>query len=274
MRRIKVAEEGKYKEGKYIYCVIDSKEGEQEKNFGPLGIGGREDELRSLSYKDVAVVISNSPIKKYPVSRENCLPHERAIEAVMKEGFSVLPVRYCTIADDEVQVKKILKRDYKRFKDLLLKMQNKVELGLKAIFDEKLIYEDILAKNKEIRLWKKKLMNKPPEKTYHQRIQVGRMVEAALNTEKEKARAVALRTLKGLAEDYVVADDYGERMLLNASFLVDKNKEPEFDKKVDELNERFGQRVKLKYVGGMPPFNFVCMEIDLNVEGVELDAGS
>lgn len=260
------------KEGIYIYCVIDFKEGDPEKNFGPLGLGDRGDELRSLSYKDVAFVISNSPIKKYPVCRENCLPHQRAIEAVMKEGFTVLPVRYCTIADDGVQVKKILRRDYERFKDLLLKMENKVELGLKAIFDEKLIYQDILAKNKEIRLWKEKLINQPPEKTYHQRIKVGSMVESALNAEKEKAKALALKTLKGLAEDYVVADNYGERMFLNASFLVERNKEPEFDKKVDELNERFEQGLKLKYVGEMPPFNFVCLEIDLDVEGVELDA--
>ncbi|MFH0931610.1 MAG: GvpL/GvpF family gas vesicle protein, partial [Candidatus Zixiibacteriota bacterium] len=128
--------ESKSKEGKYIYCVIDFKEGDPEKNFGPLGLGDRGDELRSLSYKDVAVVISNSPIKKYPVCRENCLGHQQAVEAVMKEGFTVLPVRYCTIAEDETQVKKILKRDYERFKDLLLKMENKVELGLKAIFDE------------------------------------------------------------------------------------------------------------------------------------------
>lgn len=269
---MKVTVESKPKEGIYIYCLIDFKEGDPEKDFGPLGMGERGDELHSLSYKDVAVVISSSPIIKYPVCRENCLTHERAVEAVMKEGFTVLPVRYCTIAEDENQVKKILKRDYERFKDLLLKIENKVELGLKAIFDEKLIYRDILAKNKEIRLWKEKLINKPPEKTYHQRIEVGRMVESALNAEKEKAKTLALRTLKGLAEDYVVADNYGERMFLNASFLVERNKEPEFDKKVDELNERFEQGLKLKYVGEMPPFNFVCLEINLDVEGVELDA--
>jgi hypothetical protein len=268
-----MAEELKSEKGKYLYCVIDFKEGEPEKNFGPLGIGGRGDQLNFLSYRDIAMVISNSPIKKYPVSRENCLAHQQGVEAVMKEGFTVLPVRYCTIADDEVQVKKVLKRDHKRFKDLLLKMKNKMELGLKAMFDEKVIYQDILGKKKEIREWKEKLINKSPEKTYRQRIELGRMVEAALNAEKEKARWAALRTLKGLAEDCVINDNYGERMFLNASFLVDKNKEQEFSKKVDELNENFGERVKLKYVAGMPPFNFACMEIDLNVEEVELDAG-
>ena len=270
---MKVAEESKPKEGKYIYCVMDSKEGEPEKDFGPLGMGERGDDLRSLSYKDVAAVISNSPIKKYPVCRENCLGHQRAVEAVMKEGFIVLPVRYCTIADDEEQVKKILKRDQARFKTLLSKMKNKVELGLKAIFDENLIYQDLLAKNKEIRLWKEKLMNQPPEKTYRERAELGRMVETALDREKEKAKNLALSTLKGIAEDYVINDNYGERMFLNASFLVDKNKESEFNKRVDELNEKLEQGVKLKYVEGLPPFNFVCMEIDLDVKGVELDAG-
>jgi hypothetical protein len=271
---MKMAEKRQSEEGRYIYCMIDFKEKDPEKNFGPLGIGERGDLLRSLNYKDVAAVISNSPIKKYPVCRENCLGHQRAVETVMKEGFTVLPVRYCTIADDEVQVKKILKRDYKRFKDLLLKMKNKVELGLKAIFDEKLIYQNILAQNKEIRLRKEKLAKEPLEKTYQKRIELGGMVEAVLNTEKEKAKAQALKTLKELAEDWVVNDNYGERMFLNASFLVDKDKEEEFSKKINELNESFGQEVKLKYVGGMPPFNFVNLEIDLNVEGVKLDAGN
>jgi hypothetical protein len=254
--------------------VIDFKAGEPEKNFGPLGMGERGDELHSISYRGVAAVVSNSPIKKYPVTRENCLAHQRAIEAVMKGDFTVLPVRYCTVADDEVQVRKVLKRDYERFKDLLLKMNNKLELGLKAIFDEKLIYQDILAKNKEIRLRKEKLMNKPPEKTYRERVELGRMVEAALDTEKEKARMVVLSTFGELAEDYVVSDNYGERMFLNASFLVGRNKEQEFDKEVEELNERLGQNLKLKYVGGMPPFNFVNLEINLDVGGVTLDAGS
>jgi hypothetical protein len=267
-----VTVESKPKEGVYIYCVIDFKEGELEKSFGPLGMGEREDEVRSLNYKDVATVVSNSPVKNYPISRENCLTHERAIEAVMKEGFTVLPVRYCTIAEDEVQVKKIMKRDHERFKNLLSKMKNKVELGLKALFDEKLIYQDILAKNKEIRLRKEKLINKPVEKSYLQRVELGRIVEAALNMEKEEAKSLALKTLKGLSENHVINDNYGERMFLNSSFLVDKDKEQEFSKKVDELNEKFGQRVKLKYVERIPPFNFVCLKIDLDVKGVELNA--
>ena len=92
------------KEGKYIYCIIATKE---PKTFGPLGIGDRKDELYTICLDGIAAVVSNSPIKSYSISRENMLAHERAIEAVMKE-YTVLPVRFCTITEDEDKVKKIL----------------------------------------------------------------------------------------------------------------------------------------------------------------------
>ncbi|MEK7271899.1 MAG: GvpL/GvpF family gas vesicle protein, partial [Nitrospirota bacterium] len=99
------------KEGKYIYCIIASNEA---RSFGTLGIGDRGDEVYTICFNDIAAVVSNSPIKKYPVSRENLIPHERAIEEVMKT-HTVLPVRYCTIAEDEEKVKKILEKEHDRF---------------------------------------------------------------------------------------------------------------------------------------------------------------
>ena len=89
-------------EGKYIYCIIGVDNGECL-SFGPLGIGGRGDQLYTISYKTIAAVVSNSPIKQYSVARENLIPHERAIEEVMKV-YTVLPVRFATIAEDEKKV--------------------------------------------------------------------------------------------------------------------------------------------------------------------------
>ncbi len=70
-----------------------------------MGIGGRGDELYSICFNDIAAVVSNSPIIRYKVSRENTLAHEKAIEEVMKE-YTVLPVRFATITEDEEKVKK------------------------------------------------------------------------------------------------------------------------------------------------------------------------
>ena len=115
------------KEGKYIYCIIGAG---VTKTFGSQGIGGRGDELYTICFDNIAAVVSNSPIINYSVSRENMLAHEKAIEEVMKE-YTVLPVRFATIAEDEEKVKKILEKEYDRFKGLLNKIEGKKELGLK-----------------------------------------------------------------------------------------------------------------------------------------------
>jgi len=245
--------------GKYIYCIIVERE---RKTFGSLGIGGRGDELYTVCFNNIAAAVSNSPIMKYPVSRENTIAHERAIEEVMKT-HTVLPVRFGTIAEDEEKVKKILEKEHDRFLDLLKDIEGKKELGLKAIFKEDVIYKDILEKYKDIKILKEKIATLPSEKTYFQRAKIGEMVEAALQKEKEIYGEEILNTLSPLALEVKTNNTYGERMIINAAFLVEKRKEAEFDQRVQELDARYGDKMKFKYVGTLPPFNFVNLTINV-----------
>lgn len=246
------------KEGKYIYCIIKSNEAQ---SFGPLGIGGRGDELHTILYNDIAAVVSNSPIISYSVSREHVLCYERAIEEVMKE-YTVLPVRYNTMTDDEDKVKKILEREHNSFVDLLKNMEGKKELSLKVIFKEEAVYKDILGKYEDIRMSKQKAASLPSQKTYPARMEIGRMVEMALQKEREIYKKDILDGLEHLAVDVKMHNPYGELMIINAAFLVEKDKETEFDRKVDELSGKYGEKVKFRYVGTLPPFNFVTLVIE------------
>jgi len=245
------------REGKYIYCIIESNEAQ---SFGPSGIGGRGNELHTVCFNDIAAVVSDSPIKKYPVSRENLIPHEHAIEEVMKT-HTVLPVRFCTIAEDEAKVKRILEKEYDKFKNLLKGIQGKRELGLKVVLKEDVIYKDILEKYKDIKVLKEKIATLPSEKTYFQRAKIGEMVEAALEKEKEIYREDILETLSPLALEVKTNNTYGERMIVNAAFLVERHKEAEFDQRVQELDATYGDKIKFKYVGTLPPFSFVNLVI-------------
>ena len=246
------------KEGKYIYCIIESN---KPRSFGPLGIGGRADELYAVCFNGLAACVSNSPIIKYSCLRDNMLAHEMAIEEVMKE-YTVLPVRFNTIADDEEKVKKILEIDHDRFIDALKNMEGKKELGLKAIFKEEIIYKDILERYEDIRILKEKIALHPPESTYYQRMEIGRMVEASLQNEREICKKEILDSLIPLAEDNKINNTYGELMILSSAFLVNRDKEVEFDRKVEEFNTKYGDKIKFKYVGTIPPFNFVNLVIE------------
>jgi hypothetical protein len=243
-------------EGKYIYCVIGSSE---SRSFGPLGIGGRGDPLHTIVVGDVAAVVSDAPLTRYRVSRDNTLAHQKAIEAVMAQQ-PVLPVRFATIAEDEEKVKRILKAEYDSFKRLLAKVGDKVELGVKAVFLEN-VYETILGKYQAIRTFKERIAVLPAERTHFERMRIGEMVEEALGTEKQSAADDILATLSPLAAEVKTNSTYGELMIVNAAFFVPKCRETDFDRSVQELGAKYDGRATLKYVGTMPPFNFVTLMI-------------
>jgi len=248
------------KEGKYIYCIINS---DRPQSFGPLGIGERGDQLHTICFNGIAALVSDAPLGKYRVSRENSLAHEKAIETVMAE-YAALPVRFATVAEDEDKVKRILEKEHDRFKDLLGSIADKTELSLKAIFKEEVIYKDILEKYEDIKALKEKITALPLEKTHHQRMEIGEMVEAALQQEKQIVKENILNTLSPLATEVKTNDTYDELIIINAAFFVEKAKEADFDQQVQLLDEKYGEKVTFKYVGPLPPFNFV--NICINTE--------
>jgi hypothetical protein len=247
------------KVGKYIYCIIGNN---KVQTFGPLGIGGRGDELYTICFNDLAAVVSNSLIINYSVSRENVIAHEKAIEEVMKK-HTVLPVRFCTIAEDEEKVKKILEKEHDKFVDLLKNIEGKKELGLKAIYKEDIIYKEILEKYKDIKKLKDTIASKSLEQAYYQRMEIGKKVEAALQKEKEIYKEDILDALSPLAVEVKTNNTYGERMIINAAFLINEDKEAQFDQKVQELADKYDDKMKFKYVGTLPPFNFINLTINV-----------
>ena len=249
------------REGKYIYCIAEGAEGER---FDLPGIGDRGDQITHIAYRDISAVVSDALVMRYPVSRENSLAHERAIEAVFN-GHTVLPARFCTIAEDEAKVRAILEREYEEFKILLERMRGKVEVGVKAIFHETLIYQEILEEHDEIKRRKEAIASLPPQKAHWQLVEIGRMVEEALKAAKDRVREEIVDVLKEACCDFRLTHRIlGERMIMNAAFLVDRDREAAFDRAMNGLAERYQERIAFKYVGGFPPFNFVCLIINVD----------
>ena len=82
-------------EGQYIYAIVAA---DKERSFGPIGIGGRSDEVSTICYRDIAAVISPSLIIAYSVSKANTIAHQKVMEEVMKY-YPMLPVKFGTISE-------------------------------------------------------------------------------------------------------------------------------------------------------------------------------
>jgi hypothetical protein len=247
------------KEGKYIYCIIGAK---QERNFGPIGIGGRGDEVSTISYDDLSMVAGNCLMSKLEVSRQNLLAHEKVIEEVMKEFDSVLPVRFGTIASGADEIRNLLDRRCREFKTALRDVEHKIELGVKGIWKNMdVVFKEIVEENRDIKKMKEKLQNDKGKKNIQAKMETGKMVAEALAKKKEKEAEKIVDTLRRTTVNYKLNKTMGDGMFINAAFLVDKGREKEFDNIMDDLSEEYKDRVKFMYAGPLPVYNFVNIVI-------------
>ena len=241
------------KDGQYAYCIIGAR---QERNFGPIGIGGRE--VMTIGYDDLTMVVSSLPLAKIRATGENMLAHERVIETVMKEFDGVLPVRFGTIAASADEIRNLLDRRRGEFRIALRDLDHKVELGVKGVWtDMDVIFGEIVKSSAEIRKMKEKLQNDAAAKNIQKKNETGKLVEAALQKKKIDEADEIVERLRRTSVSYKLNKTPGDNMFINAAFLVDKGREKEFDNIMCDLSEEFKKRIKFVYAGPLPAFNFV-----------------
>ncbi len=251
----------KTKEGIYLYGIIRHPE---RLEFDVQPIGGKGKKVFTVNYKDICAVVSHTESMRYEARRIFLTAHQLVLEHIMKQ-FTVLPIRFSTISAtfDESRIVSILEKEYDKFDELLTEMEGKKELGLKVLALEQPIYNLILLKYDDIRTFKDKLAKLDPEKAHYQLMKIGEMVEKALEKEKEFLKEQIMNELLPLANKSKINDNYGERMVLNAAFLIENETEPEFDKMIYALDEKYGELLTFKYVGTLPPYNFVNLTVKI-----------
>jgi len=246
-------------EGKYIYCIIETKD---QRNYGAIGVGEGGAEVLTIGYDDLSMVVSNHPLHKLSVSRENMLAHERVVEKVMEEYEAVLPVRFGTIAASAEEIRNLLDRRRREFTGALRAMDHKVELGVKGLWqDLNAIFQEIVKENKNIEKLKTELQTHKEKKNIQAKMDVGKMVAGKLEEKKANEVQAIVKELKGAAIDYKLNKTIGDEMFMNAAFLVDKGREKEFDNIMEELGNKHKDRVRFMYAGPLPPYNFVNLAI-------------
>jgi hypothetical protein len=55
----------------------------------------------------------------------------------------------------------------------------------------------------------------------------------------------------------------GDRMIMNAAFLVERERERSFDERVKEISRKYESMLTFKYTGPWPPYNFVNIKLKL-----------
>jgi hypothetical protein len=246
-------------QGKYVYCIIEC---DSPRSFGTQAIGGRGDEIYTIHHGSLAAIVSDTPVVVYDPTRENALTHEHVNELVMKE-FTVIPMSFGTVFRTHDDVVEFLKDTTDALRDVLTKMKDKIEFGLKVNWDPEIVLQEVEQENEEIRRLKEEILSSRLASTYFARMQLGRLVEQAMSAKSEGYVQEIYDHLRSCAIASRHNRTIGDKMILNAAFLVERDSAAAFDQRVHEIAERYEGGLRFNYSGPWPPYNFVNIRLKL-----------
>lgn len=248
----------------YVYGVINSNE---KKELTPA-MKASSRAVYTIPYQDIACVVSNHQessldYKTREKAAKELINHQTIVENVMKE-FTIIPIKFGTTLDSADEVRRILEKGYLDFREKLGEIDNKIELDVVAFWDDlNSVIKKIGEENKEIMKFKEEIAKKSPADAFQERIKIGSRIKDIL----DKKRCALQREMLEFLTNKVKIDEskkhvlMADQMVLNCAFLLDRDRENEFDQALGELNEKYKERINFRCVGPLPLYSFFTFEV-------------
>lgn len=228
----------------------------------PADLTGLDDRPVGLvELGDCAAVVSDLSPNRPLGERADLMAHQGVLEALVKAGVEVLPFRFgAAMNSREAVEQELLAHNAEQLSHSLARVAGRVELRLKGTYVQEIVLREVMAEEPQIAELNRRLREIPEDAAdaaYYDRIRLGELVAQALERRRERDGQVLLDALGPQAEAVVQRTPTREEDMLDASFLVERDRQPAFEQAVAALAEADGGRVRLRLIGPLPPYDFV-----------------
>jgi len=244
-------------QGEYIYGIVEEPD---LRRFSFPGIGGAD--VHTINHESIAAVVSETELSEIDPTRKNVQAHTVVQEELLKE-YNLLPMGFGMVATSKGEVRRLLEDNYDGLLGELHRLDGKIEVELKVFWNQEAVMKEIQSESQELSRLKDKVNTaSSPVEVRNLLVEAGKLVEAIVQGWKTGYAELVYAILQELSFEAKVNNPVGIKNLLNASFLIEKSRESEFKEQVYKLDARFQDRMNFKYVGPLPPYNFVNLKLE------------
>ncbi len=241
--------------GKHIYAIVRA---DEIRDFSAEGIN--RSEVFEIRNNDLAAIVSDVPDGKVRPERRHLAAHSAVLKSLL-EFTTPLPVVFGVVADSEEAVHRLLKRNSEQLNEALEELQGKVEMSLRLRWDVPNIFEFFVGKYEAMRYLRDRIVQTGG--TQDEKIQLGRLFEAALNSEREQYAENVVEILGEVCVETKFALLRKEEEALNLLCLVEKSKLADFEKAVEIAAADYDDNFAFEYNGPWSPHNFAKFELKI-----------
>ena len=191
------------------------------------------------------------------------LSHQEVVDALAKVA-TIVPFKFGTILKNEMAALKMLKDYEKKFKKLLSKFTGSAEWGLKVYANNQEFKKYLV----QIESPQKNLEEKREKLSAGAAYLFGRKMEEELKDDINRQLAEVANTIFKQAEKYAFEAKLNKtlpkkltgkdkEMVLNSTYLIEKDKVGSFNKQIERLTKRYEPMgLKLEVSGPWPAYSF------------------
>lgn len=232
--------------GTFLYCIVPAGA------FPDVETAGLDDQpLRMITSGELGALASDAPPELLGRRRE-LRRHAEVLEEVLSH-CAVVPMQFGVVfPDDSAVIDDLLRPRHADLLRLLAELEGRIEVRVRGYYDEDSVLAEVVTEQPGLR---------GAAAGLNERIRLGERIAGALEAKREIDADRVLRTLEPLALDTARRQPATEMTVLDAAFLLDRDALDGFDAAVRTLGGEMGDRVRLKYVGPLPPATFVDLEL-------------
>jgi Gas vesicle synthesis protein GvpL/GvpF len=209
---------------------------------------------------DLAAIAGDAPEENAKGTRNQALAHARVLEAAIVDS-PVVPMRFGIMVPGDQEVgTDLLDARHDELAQLLKKVEDWVQMTLKVYYDEDAVLREILASEPEAQKLREAINEGSEEATRDVRIRLGELISKAIEQRRERDSADILERLKPSSLAAVAEPLEKEFMVMNVPFLVERDRQQEFEEAVDEIAQERQERIRFRLIGPMPAYSFLEVE--------------
>jgi hypothetical protein len=239
----------------YVYGLVgaDTDLPDDLKGLGPSG------RVTTVTHGQVAAIVSDVPVDRPLGTRDDLLAHEAVVDTVAATT-AVLPMRFPAVVEEKGVVEELLGPHHDRFVAVLGELEGRVQFTLKGRYEQEPVLRELIEADPEIRALQEKVRDLPEDASYYDRVRLGELIVAALEERRDDEAAQMLQRLEPLAAGTVANQPGQPDDVVNAAFLVERERAAEFESAVEDLGRDLAGRVRLRLLGPLAPYDFVPEE--------------
>lgn len=242
----------------YLYGIVA--ESSTDARVGNLPVVGGDPGTRVGYVRHGALAAAVSRLRtNRPLGRpEDMRAHAEVLNTLAARG-AVLPFRFGTVfRDDQALVDDLLAGGHDAFAAALEQFDGRTQFTLRAIYDEEILLQAILADRPDIAELRDSIAELTEEAAYYQRVRLSELVYESIEARRVKDTQDIAERLGPLADAMSVSAAPTEDGVADVAFLVSDERRADFERTADGLARGWHGRIRLRLLGPLAPYDFVA----------------